>query len=112
MYASIFQTFYTTRREIGFMSVCYTYEALLCQTILMFSWIILIRLTSNINIMKEFSLSMCADAMLMLQVLLYVAIVTVQVVSCQDSLFLQGKMAGKSFIFRSIANILFTLFFF
>lgn len=112
MYASIFQTCYTTRCEIGFMSVCYTYEALLCQTILISSRIILIRLTSTINIMKEFSVSMCATAMLMLQVFLYVAIVTVQAVSCQDSLFLQGKMAGKSFIFRSTANILFTHIFF
>lgn len=107
MCASMFQTCYTTGYEIRFIGVCYSYEALLCQTLLMFSWIISFKLTAIINIMKEFNVSMCADAMLMLQVFLSVAIVTVQAISCQDSIFLQGKMVGKS-IFSSIADILFT----
>lgn len=53
----------------------------------------------------KYEKSMYSDGMLMLQVFLTVVRVTLQPVSCQDSLFLEWKMVVKYFIFISIENI-------
>lgn len=83
----------------------YSYKVLFCQTLLMFSWIILIRPRAfhAINTIKEFHVSVrswhCA----------YVTSVFLSgsvhhSVSCQVSLVFEGKTGGKYCIFRSMAN--------